>query len=45
MSRPFADDFHDPSFVGVADSEGLAAAVVAVFLNQFGHALDGLSCG
>ena len=38
MSRPFADDFHDPGLVGVADGEGLTAAIVTVFLNKFGHA-------
>ena len=41
-----ADDFHDPSFVGVADGEGLAAAVVTILLNEFRHATNGFTgCG
>ena len=38
-----ADDFHNPSLVGVTNGDGFAAAVVAVFFNEFGHALDGFA--
>ena len=39
-----ADDFHNPGFIGVADGDALATAVVAIFLDQVGHAADGFAC-
>ena len=39
----FAYHLHNPHFVGIGDGEGLTAAVIAVFLHQLGHDLDGLA--
>ena len=42
---PFAYDFHNPRFVGVAHGDALATAVVAILLDEGGHAADGLAGG
>ena len=34
---------HDPSLIGIADGKGFALAVIAVFLGQRSHHLDGLT--
>ena len=46
VSLAFSDYLHYPSLVLVADSEGLAGAVVAIFLDQLMDAVDSLTgCG
>ena len=40
-----ANHLHNPYFVGVGDGEGLATAVIAIFLHQFRHHFDGLAGG
>ena len=39
----FAYHLHNPHFIGVGDGEGLTAAVIAIFLHQLSHDLDGLA--
>ena len=40
-----AHEFHNPSFVGIADGEGLATRVVAILFGEGSYDADGLTCG
>ena len=40
-----ANHLHNPYFVGVGNGKGLATAVIAVFLHQLRHHLNGLAGG